>query len=140
MKRIPTGRFVPPILLLTFLVPPAARAVDLSLKIEPGVAVPLGSPQTDRFNLGGAAALKGQVGFGGYVDGSLGLAVLSTIAASRTRHLSDVGHSAALVSGFRYAFVTGAALMLVAFVLLAVLIRERHVARINAEEPVTVSA
>src|SRR5207237_1523852 len=51
MKRIPTGRFVPPILLLTFLVPPAARAVDLSLKIEPGVAVPLGSPQTDRFNL-----------------------------------------------------------------------------------------
>jgi EmrB/QacA subfamily drug resistance transporter len=74
------------------------------------------------------------------VGGALGLAVLSTIAASRTRHVADIGHSAALVSGFRYAFITGAALMLTAVLLLAALIRERHVARINAEEaaPVTV--
>ena len=74
------------------------------------------------------------------VGGALGLAVLSTIAASRTRHVADIGHSAALVSGFRYAFATGAALMLAAVLLLAAMIRERHVARINAEEaaPVTV--
>jgi EmrB/QacA subfamily drug resistance transporter len=74
------------------------------------------------------------------VGGALGLAVLSTIAASRTRHLTDISHAAALVSGFRYAFAIGAALMLVAVVLLAVLIRERHVARINAEEVAPVTA
>ena len=101
MKRIPTGRFVPPILLLTFLVPPAARAVDLSLKIEPGVAVPLGSPQTDRFNLGGAAALKGQVGFGGYVDGSLGLAVLA-LPTSANSLSTETGTSWAGSAGVRF--------------------------------------
>ncbi|TML16708.1 MAG: hypothetical protein E6G33_04925 [Actinobacteria bacterium] len=58
----------------------------------------------------------------------------------RRRSFTNLDHSAALVSGFRYAFATGAALMLAAVVLLAVMIRERHVARINAEEaaPVTV--
>ena len=73
------------------------------------------------------------------VGGALGLAVLSTIAASRTRHLPAIDHSAALVSGFRYAFATGAALMLAAVLLLAAMIRDRHVARINAEEPASVT-
>ena len=73
------------------------------------------------------------------VGGALGLAILSTIAASRTRHLASIDHSAALVSGFRYAFATGAALMFAAVLLLAALIRDRHVARINAEEPAPVT-
>lgn len=47
--------------LLTFALlafPLAARPFDLALKLEPGVALPLTEPQSDRFGLGGAATLK----------------------------------------------------------------------------------
>jgi outer membrane protein OmpA-like peptidoglycan-associated protein len=55
----------------------AARAIDLDLKLEPGAALSMTSPQTQRFELGGAATLKGLVGFeGGYVNLSAGLTFL----------------------------------------------------------------
>ena len=38
--------------------PFAAHAVDLDFKLEPGAAVTLKSPQTQRFELGGAATFK----------------------------------------------------------------------------------
>jgi outer membrane protein OmpA-like peptidoglycan-associated protein len=57
--------------------PFAARAVDLSLKLEPGAALSTHQAQKDRFELGGAATLKGLVGFeGGYVSLSGGLTFL----------------------------------------------------------------
>jgi EmrB/QacA subfamily drug resistance transporter len=59
------------------------------------------------------------------VGGALGVAVLSTLAGSRTRALLADGHDAAsaLTGGFRLAFGTGAALLAVAFVLAAVVLR-----------------
>jgi outer membrane protein OmpA-like peptidoglycan-associated protein len=54
--------------LLLLAVPGPARATEWSLKLEPGFAAALSSPQTDLFNLGGALTAKGLIGLGRYVD------------------------------------------------------------------------
>jgi len=66
------------------------------------------------------------------VGGALGLAVLSTLAAS---HTSSAGGSTAhgLVVGFHWAFAGGAVAMVVALALMMALLRQRHVARIEAQ-------
>ena len=66
------------------------------------------------------------------IGGALGLAVLSTVAASRT---SAVGgnDAAALVAGFHWAFAGGAILILAGLVVMLATLRARHVARIEAE-------
>jgi MFS family permease len=62
------------------------------------------------------------------IGGALGLAVLSTLAATRTSHREGaLGHDAALVSGYHLAFLVGGSLMAVAIVVLATLIRRRDV-------------
>jgi EmrB/QacA subfamily drug resistance transporter len=75
------------------------------------------------------------------VGGALGLAVLSTLATSRT---SAAGGSPvhALVVGFHWAFAAGAALTVVALAVMIALLRKRHVALIEAQavEPVAVAA
>jgi EmrB/QacA subfamily drug resistance transporter len=77
------------------------------------------------------------------VGGALGLAVLSTIAASKT---SSTGGSTAhaLVIGFHWAFAAGAVVMVAALATMVALLRSRHVARIEAqassEEPVALAA
>jgi len=76
------------------------------------------------------------------IGGALGLAVLSTIAASRT---SAAGGSKAhaLVAGFHWAFGGGAVFLVAALAVMTLLLRQRHVARIEAEataEPVVVGA
>ncbi|MFL5942876.1 MAG: MFS transporter [Gaiellaceae bacterium] len=63
------------------------------------------------------------------VGGALGLAILTTIAAS---HTSGKG-AAALVHGFHYAFAGAAVLVGLALVVLLALLRKRDVARIEAE-------
>jgi EmrB/QacA subfamily drug resistance transporter len=76
------------------------------------------------------------------IGGALGLAILSTIAASRTSAAGGSG-SAALVSGFHWAFGGGALFVLGALVVMTVLLRRRHVARIEADAaagPVAVGA
>ncbi|MFL5909534.1 MAG: MFS transporter [Gaiellaceae bacterium] len=73
------------------------------------------------------------------VGGALGLAVLSTLAANRTSGvLSGLGHApspadhaSALVDGFQAAFVAGGVLMAAGVILLAVLLRNRDVPRID---------
>jgi MFS family permease len=65
------------------------------------------------------------------IGGALGLAILSTLAATRTSHEQSLGHAAALLSGYHLAFLVGAALMAVAIVLLATLIRKRDVEQIQ---------
>ncbi|MFJ5215124.1 MFS transporter [Streptomyces sp. NPDC088354] len=59
------------------------------------------------------------------VGGALGVAVLSTLAGSRTHTLLADGHgtASALTAGFRLAFGTGAVLLAVAFVLAATVLR-----------------
>jgi EmrB/QacA subfamily drug resistance transporter len=76
------------------------------------------------------------------IGGALGLAILSTLAASRTSHKSGaLGHDGALLSGYHLAFLVGAAWMAVAIVLLATLLRRRDVAAIQtADEPVPIAA
>jgi EmrB/QacA subfamily drug resistance transporter len=66
------------------------------------------------------------------VGGALGLAVLSTLAASRT---SSAGGSPthALVVGFHWAFAVGAIVMIAALTVMLALLRRRHVARIEQE-------
>jgi predicted MFS family arabinose efflux permease len=62
------------------------------------------------------------------IGGALGLAVLSTLAASR----SPGGSKAALVHGFHWAFAGGAGFVLAALVVLLVLLRPSDVQRIQA--------
>jgi predicted MFS family arabinose efflux permease len=77
------------------------------------------------------------------VGGALGLAVLSTLATSKTS--SAAGSSMhALVVGFHWAFAAGALVMVAALAVMITLLRKRHVARIEQQavsgEPVVVGA
>jgi EmrB/QacA subfamily drug resistance transporter len=81
------------------------------------------------------------------IGGALGLAILSTLAATRTSHkLHGIAsptthqHASALVSGYHLAFLIGAVLMAVAIGLLAALIRKRDVAQIHELEELPVPA
>jgi len=82
------------------------------------------------------------------IGGALGLAILSTLAATRTSHKIDgLGHKAsfteratATISGYHLAFALGAGLMALAVVLLATLIRKRDVEQIQTEEPMALAA
>jgi EmrB/QacA subfamily drug resistance transporter len=75
------------------------------------------------------------------VGGALGLAVLSTLAANETTsYLTGLGHrpvpaevSAGLVEGYQVAFTAAAILVTVGAILMALLLRRRHVAEISAE-------
>jgi EmrB/QacA subfamily drug resistance transporter len=73
------------------------------------------------------------------IGGALGLAILSTIAAS---HTAD-GSKEQLVNGFHWAFAGGAVFMLGALVALLTMLRQSDVARIEQaaeDHPVTVAA
>jgi EmrB/QacA subfamily drug resistance transporter len=78
------------------------------------------------------------------IGGALGLAVLASIANSKTSDFlggivgkpSLLDHQEALVSGFQTAFVVAAALVAVGTVLAALLLRRRDVARIESGETV----
>jgi EmrB/QacA subfamily drug resistance transporter len=66
------------------------------------------------------------------IGGALGLAILSTVAAGRTAAF-DGPQAAALVHGFNWAFAGGALFVLAALGVMLGLLRQRHVARIEAE-------
>jgi len=66
------------------------------------------------------------------IGGALGLAVLSAIATSRTNAAGGVSADA-LVTGFHWAFATGALLILAALGIMLALLRQRHVARIEEQ-------
>ena len=71
------------------------------------------------------------------VGGALGLAVLSTLAASRTSHLLPHGaatiavRASALTKGYHVAFAVGALMLVAAVVVLALTIRKRDVEQID---------
>jgi EmrB/QacA subfamily drug resistance transporter len=77
------------------------------------------------------------------IGGALGLAILSTIATSKT---SSAGGTAteALVVGFHWAFAAGAVIMVAALVVMLSLLRKRDVERIEqqaaSDEPVVLAA
>ncbi len=68
----------------------AISSADISVKLEPGVAVPLTPPQSERFDTGGAMTVKGLVGIVPAFD--LGLS-LSAIALSSDVPNVDMGAS-----------------------------------------------
>ena len=81
--------------------PIAAQALDLDLKFEPGLALSMRKPQSQRFELGGAASLKGLVGFeGGYVNLAAGLTFLG-LPAQTGYASSSVGTAWAPSLGLR---------------------------------------
>ena len=67
------------------------------------------------------------------IGGALGLAILASLAASKTASASGVSQQAALVEGFHVAFAGGAAFMVVALGCFVALLRRRDVERIEAE-------
>jgi EmrB/QacA subfamily drug resistance transporter len=75
------------------------------------------------------------------IGGALGLAILSTVAASTTTDALPDGaaptglqQASALVDGYQMAFAVGAGLMIVGVILTALFIRRRDVAAIQATE------
>lgn len=50
------------------MMPLTAQAQELTLRLEPGMAVPMTSPQTERFDLGVALAVKPTLSLGRYLD------------------------------------------------------------------------
>jgi EmrB/QacA subfamily drug resistance transporter len=76
------------------------------------------------------------------IGGALGLAVLSTLATSKTPSVGSTTSN--LVTGFHWAFGAGAVAMVVGLGVLVAMLRSRHVAQIEAQaasgEPVVVGA
>ncbi|HKC23007.1 MAG TPA: MFS transporter [Gaiellaceae bacterium] len=76
------------------------------------------------------------------IGGALGLAILSTIATSKTASAGGTP-TEALVVGFHWAFGVGAVIMLAALVVMLSLLRKRHVVKIEqqaaSDEPVAVA-
>ncbi len=70
------------------------------------------------------------------IGGALGLAVLSTLATSRTSSLLDsgVGQATAVTNGFHVAFAVGAGLLLAGIAVIAIFIRREDVTQIDAAE------
>ena len=67
------------------------------------------------------------------IGGALGLAILTSLAASKTTSVAGVSPQAALVDGFHVAFAGGAAFMVIALGAFLSLLRQRDVVRIEAE-------
>jgi EmrB/QacA subfamily drug resistance transporter len=67
------------------------------------------------------------------IGGALGLAILATVAASKTTAAGGASDPEALVTGFRWAFAGGAVLMLGGLVVLTTMLRRRDVESIEAE-------
>jgi EmrB/QacA subfamily drug resistance transporter len=66
------------------------------------------------------------------IGGALGLAVLSTLAANRMT-AAGAGQADALVTGFHWAFGAAAVVTLAALAVMLILLRRRHVARIEEQ-------
>jgi hypothetical protein len=103
--------------------------------------VPLTLLATTNVERGDAGLASGLFNTSQQVGGALGLAILSTLAASRTSNLLGSGvvssvaaRDAALTSGYHVAFAVGAGMLLAALVVLAVTIRKQDVALIDSGE------
>jgi EmrB/QacA subfamily drug resistance transporter len=98
------------------------------------VFVPLTLMATSGVSADDAGLASGLFNTAQQVGGSLGLAILSTLAASQTSRLLS-GHSAtkvaATVSGYHVAFFAAALMMFGATVILVVALRKRHLAEVE---------
>jgi EmrB/QacA subfamily drug resistance transporter len=78
------------------------------------------------------------------VGGSLGLAILSTLAANHSSSLlsgaGGVSAAAAEVGGFHVAFLGGAIMLAVGGLLMSVMLRRRHLEHVDVSAPIVVAA
>ena len=97
--------------------------------------VPLTLLATTNIDADDAGLASGVFNTSQQIGGALGLAVLSTLAASRTSHLLGTGtdHATALTQGFQIAFGVGALLLVASIAVIALFIRPRDVVLINTE-------
>ncbi len=98
--------------------------------------VPLTLLATTNVDAGDAGLASGLFNTSQQVGGALGLAVLSTLATSRTTHLlhNGVSQSSALTRGYHVAFAVGAAMLVAGLVVLWTLMRRKDLEQIDASE------
>jgi len=56
------------VILVVLALPKAANAVNFSLKLEPGIAIPLSAPQSQIYDVGGGESFKALFGINRYLD------------------------------------------------------------------------
>jgi EmrB/QacA subfamily drug resistance transporter len=136
LGRVPThGAYLPDLL-------PGLMLISIGMGL---VFVPLTLVATTNIASEDAGLASGLLNTTQQVGGALGLAVLSTLATSRTNStVSGFGTVASVaekttaqVDGYQLAFTTGAFLMLAAAVLVLGLLRKADVATIDADESIT---
>jgi EmrB/QacA subfamily drug resistance transporter len=98
--------------------------------------VPLTLLATTKVDSDDAGLASGLFNTSQQIGGALGLAVLSTLATSRTSHLiaSGVGQPTAVTNGFHVAFAVGGGLLLAGIAVIAIFIRSEDVTQIDAAE------
>jgi predicted MFS family arabinose efflux permease len=132
--RLPAhGSYVPDLL-------PTIAVVSIGMGMT---FVPLTLLATTNVERADAGLASGLFNTSQQVGGALGLAILSTLAASRTSNLllggggggsSVAVRDSALTSGYHVAFAVGAGMLLAALVVLAVTIRKQDVELIDSGE------
>jgi EmrB/QacA subfamily drug resistance transporter len=98
--------------------------------------VPLTLLATTKVDSDDAGLASGLFNTSQQIGGALGLAVLSTLATSRTSDLigSGVAQPTAVTNGFHVAFAVGAGLLLAGIAVIAIFIRSEDVTQIDAAE------
>jgi EmrB/QacA subfamily drug resistance transporter len=131
LTRLPTDAGYPVDLLPTMIL---AGGFGLAISALTALGMSSASPAD-------AGVVSGLFNTAQQVGGALGVAVLSTFAATRTRSLVADGHdrASALTGGFHVAFGIGTGLLVAAFVLTVTVLRQPRIAARRAEEEVAAS-
>ncbi|MEA2157066.1 MAG: hypothetical protein QOE11_3206 [Solirubrobacteraceae bacterium] len=105
-------------------------AVGIGISFPPLIALTMSGAEPHE-----AGLASGLVNTSAQVGGALGLAVLATVSASRTAHLADSGHSAAvaLTGGYHLAFLIAAGLVVAAIAIALVVLEPEQQAAAQVE-------
>jgi EmrB/QacA subfamily drug resistance transporter len=104
--------------------------------------VPVTLIATSGIDAGDAGLASGLLNTSQQIGGALGLAILSTLATSKTTSSLESGadNAHALVDGFHIAYIAGAAFLFAGAVLLAVMLKRSDVERIDVDDVAPVAA
>ena len=104
--------------------------------------VPVTLIATSGIDHGDAGLASGLLNTSQQIGGALGLAILSTLATSKTSSSLEGGvdNAHALVDGFHIAYIAGAAFLAAGAILLALMLKRSDVEQIDVDEPATLAA